>query len=523
MLGLTLLIYATAATAYVWPSPKLDALEAMRWDQDTTGFTAFFQPCNSFIFGNANGTPTGRANAPDWIRTAYHDMATHNVEDGTGGLDASIRFPAEQARSENPGTGFRNTLSVLVSFTSRYLSLADLIAIGAITAIEQCGGPQIAFRGGRVDSAKPNLPGVPEPQQDLQAHIAAFTRQGFTQTEMIGLIACGHTFGGVQHQPFPQIVPDLNDPKNTQSVAHFDSTFAHFDNNIATEYISGTTQNPLVVGANYTTRSDKRIFASDGNATMQSFADSPKLFASTCATLFARMLDTVPKGVQLTDVIDPLPVKPAQVTLILDEDTLKLSGSVRLWGVGDDPSRQVRLLWDDHSGKTNNVTLVPDVVISGRFPAMWYVFNQTANGGHAPLLLRPAAGITTMRFSVNGKVKDQGGVGFAVQDGVVFSTSSCLTSQDPLKGRFDIAVRNGVNPTRVYLEQEVLDNVNRTVVEEIDIPPPAQPVAAGKAYSLWSIHTNDTKKFTIGAEIDGVKFSTIDGHSLKQLKPCPSN
>lgn len=31
-----------------------------------------------FIFGSAN--------------QAYHDMSTHNIEDGTGGLDASIRF-----------------------------------------------------------------------------------------------------------------------------------------------------------------------------------------------------------------------------------------------------------------------------------------------------------------------------------------------------------------------------------------------------------------------------------------------
>lgn len=53
------------------------------------------------------------------------------------------------------------------------------------------GGPQIAFRGGRVDSGEPNASGVPEPQQDLQSHIVSFARQGFTQTEMISLIACG--------------------------------------------------------------------------------------------------------------------------------------------------------------------------------------------------------------------------------------------------------------------------------------------------------------------------------------------
>jgi hypothetical protein len=42
------------------------------------------------------------------------------------------------------------------------------------------------------------------------------------------------------------------------------------------------------------------------------------------------MLDTVPHNVQLTDVIDPLPVKPATVTLVLDGKSLKLSGQVRV-------------------------------------------------------------------------------------------------------------------------------------------------------------------------------------------------
>jgi hypothetical protein len=42
-----------------------------------------------------------------------------------------------------------------------------------------------------VDAGEPNVPGVPQPQQDLQTHIDAFARQGFTQTEMISLVACG--------------------------------------------------------------------------------------------------------------------------------------------------------------------------------------------------------------------------------------------------------------------------------------------------------------------------------------------
>lgn len=57
---------------------------------------------------------------------------------------------------------------------------------------EISGGPEIAFRGGRVDAAEPNAPGVPQPQDALASHIAAFARQGFSQTEMIGLVACGY-------------------------------------------------------------------------------------------------------------------------------------------------------------------------------------------------------------------------------------------------------------------------------------------------------------------------------------------
>jgi hypothetical protein len=62
------------------------------------------------------------------------------------------------------------------------------------------------------------------------------------------------------------------------------------------------------------------------------FAQSPDLFASTCANLFARMLDTVPKGVQLTDVITPLPVKPNSIKLIYDPatETIMFSGEVRV-------------------------------------------------------------------------------------------------------------------------------------------------------------------------------------------------
>ncbi|KAJ7082842.1 heme peroxidase [Mycena belliarum] len=520
MFTLGFLALAGTAAAYVWPSPQLDALEAERWDQDDkfSGLRGFIKPCDFYTFGDG----TGRANTADWIRTAYHDMATHNVEDGTGGLDASIRFAEELARGENPGNGFQNTMDVFISAATRYVSMADLVALGLITSVESCGGPEIPFRGGRIDAEKPNTPGVPEPSQDVQSHIASFARQGFTQAEMIGLVACGHTFGGVQHEQFPNTVPQLNDSNNTLSVQHFDSTFGHFDNNVATEYISGTTTNPLVAGANDTTNSDKRIFASDGNVTMKSFADSAEVFASTCGSLLARMLDTVPRGVNLTEVIQPVPVKPTQVTLVLDGDSLKLSGLVRLFNQSEDPSRSVGLTYENHAGKTSDVIPLQadhqSTTMGGRIRSSWYSFNGTESG---TLSLDAAAGITRLGFTVNGKVEDQGGVGFAVQDGFMFAASTCSHPGFPLKGRFDVAVRNGFNVTRLYLGKEARDAVDRVIVRELDIALSAQ-VPAGKSYVVHSIDIQDGDNYFIGAEVDGKKLSTVEKRSLWNVDTCVS-
>jgi len=90
----------------------------------------------------------------------------------------------------------------------------------------------------------------------------------------------------------------------------------------AAEYISGTTQNPLLIGSNDTTNSEKRIFSSYGPTTMLSFANSPELFASTCADLLARMLETLPRGMLLREVIATLSVKPHSVQLLSVGDKL---------------------------------------------------------------------------------------------------------------------------------------------------------------------------------------------------------
>ncbi|KAJ7139284.1 heme peroxidase [Mycena epipterygia] len=500
-LGLSLLSLLATGKAYIWPSPQLEALDSIRFglpDHAQVGVDNFLEPCDQFLL------------APRWVRFRVqrrrlvahdHDMATHSVEDGTGGLDASIR-------RDNAGTGFKNTLTVVAPNSNRYVSVTDFIAVAALMAVEACGGPEIAYRGGRLDATAPNSPGVLRPEQDLDPHIASFVQQGFTPTEMISLIACGHSFGGVEHAPFPDIVPELNDSNDTHT-----STAPLLTSTItAMEYISGTTQNSLAVGANDTTNSDKRIFGSDGNVTMRGqwpdrFANSPELFPSTYASFFARMIDTVPSGVQLTDVVTPLPIKPT-VSIILDGDTLKLS--TEFWNMSGD--KHVQLLLDDCVGGTKSVTLDALGVTSafnGRYSVAWYAVNATAD---------TTARITSIRFLVDGKLEDQGGIGFALQDGIVFSNTSCAVDANRTAGRFDVAMR-----ARDELLQ--FDNTSHPFIVETDIPRPVQPVAANGDYSIWSVNVSDPDPFnpgfySIGAEVDGVKTSTVDTHSLVEVFPC---
>ncbi|KAJ7476670.1 hypothetical protein FB451DRAFT_1173537 [Mycena latifolia] len=190
-------------------------------------------------------------------------------------------------------------------------------------------------------------------------------------------------------------------------------------------------------------------------------------------------------------------------------------------------NRTVLLLWDDDLGDTHRAELGFSGVstsVAGRYSAAWYAFNATVDTPFQAL--DPEAAITRMRFVVDGRVEDQGGMGFAVQDGVVFSNTLCATSQKPNAGHLDVVVRNDLNVTRVYLEHQGVDNVARISIVETDIPPTPHPTPANKShpYSIWSVNLTDDHKsvyYTIGFELsDGAKSSTNDQHSLVDFPLC---
>ena len=106
-----------------------------------------------------------------------------------------------------------------------------------------------------------------------------------------------------------------------------------FDSNVVHEYVdwTGNKGGPLVSTDNVTTRSDLRLYVSDGNATMRSLYDIGDGFQDTCVELMGRMINTVPSGVSLQDAITPMAVKPVNVTFDFDDEgSLVFSGNIRV-------------------------------------------------------------------------------------------------------------------------------------------------------------------------------------------------
>ncbi|KAF3022056.1 hypothetical protein E8E14_013195 [Neopestalotiopsis sp. 37M] len=269
-----------------------------------------------------------------WIRVAFHDFVTGNVTAGTGGIDASIGF--ETFREENKGSAFNDSFTFWRPFVNEYVSMADLVAIGTVMSVNLCGGKYIPYRPGRIDAIQADATtGVPEPSTSLDETLEEFDRAGFNREDAIALTACGHTMGSVHHGGFPEVVPESAvTPNNTNGGANFDSSRAVFDSRVVHEYIDGTGQlgGPLVSSFNETSRSDLRLYESDGNKTMQELYDIGDDFQDVCVNVLGRMINTVPTSAALLDPITPFAIKPINVTWDFDTDgNLILAEMIRIF------------------------------------------------------------------------------------------------------------------------------------------------------------------------------------------------
>lgn len=150
------MLNAAASADYVWPS-KHDYMEDLLYLQGgyiREGFIDGVAPCSR------NPGDDSRQTAAEWVRTAFHDMATYDAATGVGGLDASIQF--ETNRAENAGDAFNATFEFTNNYFSTRSSAADLVALSTVVAVGACGGPKIPLRVGRIDATEGGEFGVPE-------------------------------------------------------------------------------------------------------------------------------------------------------------------------------------------------------------------------------------------------------------------------------------------------------------------------------------------------------------------------
>ncbi|KAK7413463.1 hypothetical protein QQX98_007688 [Neonectria punicea] len=434
-------LVACAVADPTWPS-NIDELEEIMFQVTSfrsRKFSATVSPCGSEVSG------PGRQNAAEWLRTAFHDMATADTSSGTGGLDASIQY--ELNSGENAGPGLRTTLEFMVPFLSKRSSMSDLIALGVYTSVRSCGGPAVAIRAGRKDSMKKGKTGVPQPQDSVPTFQQRFERMGFTHEEAIQVTACGHTLGGVHRAEFADIVPRGS---ATNGLAALDSSTAVFDNRVVTEYLNGTTKNPLVVGpaVRINKQSDFKLFNSDSNRTMERLADKNE-FRQACKTVLQKMIDTVPAGIELTSPIMPYKVKPVNLQLTLENggSNLLLTGFIRVQttSLPDDSIDSITIIYKNREGRSACSSRPCSITATTHRQSRGYdnIFAFFPIKARIPVSSGISSFVVTVNYAKGGpKLYDNNGKEYRLRDAVFLQKpQSCLQGSS---GKLTVvaAVRN---------------------------------------------------------------------------------
>ncbi|KAL8696378.1 MAG: hypothetical protein Q9224_002825 [Gallowayella concinna] len=418
--------WVTAAPT--WPSSvdELEDIMMLNTGYRARGFATAVTPCSA-------GAGPGRVTAAEFIRTAFHDMATGNIYLGTGGLDASIVFELDNGGGDNIGQAFPTSLKIFAPYLSSRSSMADIIAMGMYTAVRSCGGPVIPIKTGRVDATEAGPPGVPLPQNSLFTFRNQFLRTGFDSTQMIQVVACGHTLGGVHAENFPQIVPTGSAPND---VKQFDST-AKFDNKVATDYVSGQSTDPLVVGPSQAAKraSDLLVFSSDDNATITTMTN-PTTFADTCKVLLQKMIDVVPAGVTLTDPIVPYDIKPValQLTLQGGGSEVQFAGEIRV-RTNTRPASQiskVEVVYKDRTGGAGSKFSATQKGTAAGFDDSFTFYAFSARISSQTSI--SAFNVLITLTSGATESYDNNGSGYPIQDTVMLqSPQSCVTDSNGKK------------------------------------------------------------------------------------------
>lgn len=133
------------------------------------------------------------------MRLAWHASGTYNKADGSGGSNgATMRFAPESEHGANAGLGAARARLAAVGRAFPGVSTADLWSLAGVVALQEMGGPALAWRPGRVDavSAAACTPDGRLPDASKKApHLReVFGRMGFNDAEIVALSGA-HSLG----------------------------------------------------------------------------------------------------------------------------------------------------------------------------------------------------------------------------------------------------------------------------------------------------------------------------------------
>eukprot|EP00191_Tetraselmis_sp_GSL018_P018469 CAMPEP_0177586388 /NCGR_PEP_ID=MMETSP0419_2-20121207/5044_1 /TAXON_ID=582737 /ORGANISM="Tetraselmis sp., Strain GSL018" /LENGTH=315 /DNA_ID=CAMNT_0019076273 /DNA_START=29 /DNA_END=973 /DNA_ORIENTATION=+ len=136
--------------------------------------------------------------ATDLLRLAVYDALTYDRSTGTGGPNGSICTERELGYSTN--SGLEEISASLKELQAKYehITLADVVQLGGIVAVEALGGPTVPFTPGRKDSrASPpqgRIPSASDCTERPGALVAVLERMGLPKCYAVPLSGA-HPFG----------------------------------------------------------------------------------------------------------------------------------------------------------------------------------------------------------------------------------------------------------------------------------------------------------------------------------------
>ncbi|RAL67113.1 hypothetical protein DID88_007892 [Monilinia fructigena] len=188
---------------------------------------------------------------------------------------------------------------------------------------------------------------------------------------------------------------------------------------------------------------------------MKALAD-PANFNKQCADIFARMIDTVPATVTLSEVITPIEVKPWKIAVTLGaNNTLQFSGHIRVRTTNRDDSKlSVSIQYRDRNNSSTSVLAATrETYQLGQSSGFdkevftWYSFSTTLN---------TTVGVSSFDIILHtsgaaDEIHTNNGLGFPISDAILFQPSQSCLPQTSVNdaGQWNLTITAAVRADRV--------------------------------------------------------------------------